>query len=165
MLSATDAAYEAIWRFIFGIDLIGRIEVWRRPPDDALPWMLTDWRRLQRSTRDALWLRVVDVPTALEGRRYGREGALTLRIVDDFCPWNDGGYRLEGSPDGAECRKVDGSPDLVMDARDLGALYLGGASAGTLARAGRVREETAGALRMADNLFRAELAPWAPFLF
>jgi hypothetical protein len=43
---------------------------------------------------------------------------------------------------------------------DLGAAYLGGVSFTTLARAGRVVEETPGALARADLLFSIDRAPY-----
>jgi predicted acetyltransferase len=55
--------------------------------------------------------------------------------------------------------RTDATPDLVMDVRDLGALYLGCISATTLARAGRVQDRT-GALTRADRLFASSATPW-----
>ena len=49
---------------------MGVTEAIKRPLDDPLPWMLADPRRLQRATRDGVWLRVVDAAAALEQRRY-----------------------------------------------------------------------------------------------
>jgi hypothetical protein len=49
--------------------------------------------------------------------------------------------------------------DLEVTVADLGALYLGGVRATTLARAGRTRELRPGALQRADDLFVWPVAP------
>ena len=49
--------------------------------------------------------------------------------------------------------------DLHLGVAEVGALYLGGISATTLAAAARVREERPGALRLADRLFAATPSP------
>ncbi|MEA3018758.1 MAG: hypothetical protein QOI47_282, partial [Actinomycetota bacterium] len=55
--------------------------------------------------------------------------------------------------------RTDAPADLATHVRDLGALYLGGVSATTLARAGRVRGD-ARALHRADLLFSSSQTPW-----
>ena len=72
-------------------------------------------------------------------------------------------YELEGGEGHASCRRTGSAPDLVLSAGDLAAAYLGAVGFTTLARAGRVGERTPGALSVADAMFRAGLAPWAPY--
>ncbi|MGH2725032.1 MAG: GNAT family N-acetyltransferase [Actinomycetota bacterium] len=165
LMAATPEAYEALWRYCLGIDLVGRIEGWKRPVDEPLPFMLAEPRRLQLGIRDGLWVRLVDVPRALEGRRYSAAGALTVEVRDPFCPWNEGTYRVEGGPDGASCARVEGEPELVAGVADLGAAFLGGVSLGRLVRAGRVQEVAPGAVARADAMLRWDPAPWSPHVF
>ncbi|MDP3766699.1 MAG: GNAT family N-acetyltransferase, partial [Dehalococcoidia bacterium] len=101
LMAATDAAYTALWRYVFGIDLMGKIQAGLRRPDEPLFWMLADPRRLIRRPFDALWLRLIDIPAALEGREYAAQGRLVLDVRDAFCPWNQGRYKLEAGPEGA----------------------------------------------------------------
>ena len=75
-------------------------------------------RRLRRRLTDAMWIRLVDVPGALARRRYRTEGALSFCVCDASCPWNQGRFRLEAGPLGAECQS-DREPDLALDAADL----------------------------------------------
>jgi predicted acetyltransferase len=93
------------------------------------------------------------------------EGRLVIEVHDSFCPWNDARYELEGSSEGAQCRRTGAGPDLSMSAADLAATYLGTVSFNTLFRAGRVEAHTSGALRKADSMFPAELKPWGPHGF
>jgi predicted acetyltransferase len=85
---------------------------------------------------------------------------VSFAIEDPFSPDNSGTYHLEAGPQGATCRRDGSDPDLALRVDDLGATYLGGVSFRTLARAGRVEEHTAGAIRRADALFATETAPW-----
>ena len=111
--------------------------------------------------QDHLWVRLVDLPAALEARRYPVEDALVVDVDDPFCPWNDGTWRLEAGPSGAEARSVSGSgADLSLGAADLGSTFLGGVSFSELARGGRVAERVAGAAARADALFACEPLPF-----
>ena len=165
LMSVTDAAHAALWRFSFDVDLMASTEAWARPVDDPLPWMLADPRRLKRTPMDGLWVRLVDVPGALSGRTYSVSGRVVLGVRDSFCAWNEGRYELEGGPEGARCRPTDAEPDVELSAADLAATYLGAVSFTTMSHAGRVEERTAGALRLADAMFATELKPWCPFSF
>lgn len=164
-MAATRAAAAALWRFCFDIDLISVTAAIKRPLDDPLPWLLADPRRLERTVRDGVWLRIVDAPTALIQRHYPEPATLTLEIRDDFCPWNHARFTLEASPDGALCRPTTQPPDLTLDASALASAYLGAVSFTTLQAAGLVDEHTPGTLRQADRLFAAARAPWTPFNF
>ena len=160
LVANTDEAHAALWSYCFGVDLMARTEASIRPVDDPLPWMLADPRRLERTMGDGLWLRLVDVQAALAGRRYAVEGSLILDVVDSFCPWNHRRYRLEGGPDGAQCRPSREPADLTLSAADLAAAYLGGAKLGTLSRAGRVRAATDKALKLTDAMLATSKQPW-----
>jgi predicted acetyltransferase len=154
-------AEAAVWEFLFGIDLVATVRAGGRPVDDPLRWRLPDPRRMRVGRlRDHLWVRVVDVAAALGARTYGVDDALVLDLVDPFRPANDGRWRVEGGTDGAVCARTDAEPDLHLGAPDLGALYLGGVAASTLANAGRVTEQTPGALPRADRFFGVQPLPW-----
>ena len=165
LMAATNAANLALWRFCFDIDLVRRTEAVKRPVDDPLPWALADPRRLQRSTRDGLWLRIVDVAAALPRRRYSESARLTLEVRDEMCPWNAGRFELEGSPDAAACRPTDAAPDLTLTVSALATAYLGAAGFTALARAGLVEERQPGALWRADRMFAVRYQPWTPYNF
>jgi len=115
---------------------------------------------------DGLWIRVVDVVAALEGRNYGLNGHGNGRVCfdlrDEFCPWNAGRWDLEVEDGRALVTRTDTEADLALDANDLAALFLGGFSATALAAAGRVMEMRPGGLAAADSLFPTTLKPWCP---
>jgi predicted acetyltransferase len=166
-LHALDGDAEgALWDYLFGIDLIGTIEASARPVDDSLRWRLADPRRIRsRKLRDFLWVRVVDVGGALSARRYGADDSLVLELTDAFRPENGGRWRLEAEAGSASCTRTGDGPDLALSAPDLGALYLGGVSVATLARAGRVRELRQQAVSRADRMFAVHPLPWCTTQF
>lgn len=165
LISDTDEAYAALWRFCLDIDLVVKVHAGNRPIDDPVLHLLADGRRLRRRVTDGMWIRLIDVPGALEGRTYRSAGALTLRVLDAVCPWNDATFRLEAGPRGATCTPTGHDPDLELGVDDLAGAYLGTASLSGPARAGRVRVLTEGALATADTLFGWAPAPWCPNVF
>ena len=127
--------------------------------------MLADPRRLQMKLEDQLWLRVLDVASALTARTYGRPGRLVLDVADPFLGLG-GRFELDADEAGAAtCKPVRRAADLEMTIADLGAVYLGGASFTALAAAGRVVERRAGALARADQLFAHHPLPWCSTFF
>jgi len=164
LVASTDSAYAGLWQFVFGVDLVTNIEARLRPVDEPLWWMLHDPRRLVREVRDALWVRILDVPATLSARRYAIEGRLVLEVRDGFCPWTAGRFELTGGPDGATCHATTAEPDLRLGIAELGAAYLGGSRFQAMGRAGRVDGDPA-ALRRADAMFTWDPLPWCPEIF
>ncbi|MEV0220215.1 GNAT family N-acetyltransferase [Streptomyces sp. NPDC050704] len=165
-LEALDpAAYAALWRLLFDIDLTSTITTYNRPVDDAFQHLVTDVRRCTIGVRDSLHLRLVDVGAALEARTYQTPLDVVFEIEDAFCPWNEGRWRLTGDAKGASCERTADAADLALSVRELGAAYLGGASLVSLAEAGRVRELHQGALAEASLGFSSIVAPWLPHGF
>ena len=165
LMATTKEATAALWRFCFDVDLYSSTEALKRPVDDPLPWMLADPRGLQRTTRDGLWLRLIDVGAALKQRLYMESGRLVFEVSDDFCSWNQGRFELEGSPEGATCRSSTSSPDLAIAVSGLASAYLGAVTFTTLAQAGLVEERTPGASLRADRMFAVRQQPWTPHNF
>lgn len=159
VMATSHVALREIWRFLFGVDLVARVETWGVPPDYPLFLMLTEPRRLRMTLGDALWLRLVDLEAALTARAYADGQPVSIEVRDSFCEWNEGVWRL---PD---AERSDGDPDLRLEAADLGSVYLGGFSFAELARAGRVEELREGGLARADALFRTDITPWCSEVF
>lgn len=164
-IATTTDALQALWEYLFGVDLVERVKGFSAPVDFPLKFMLEDMRRLRLRVHDALWLRVVDVTSALEVRTYARPGGIVFELTDDFCPWNEGRWSLEVSSTGPRVQPSTGDPDLRMTVEELGALYLGGTTFAELQRAARVEELTDGAVARADELFTTDRVPWCPEIF
>jgi predicted acetyltransferase len=164
----TPAVEAGLWQFVFDIDLVGEVSAWKRPVDEPLRWRLADQRQLRVTDMiDWLYLRILDVPAALQARGYRREGRLVLDVLpptDDLDGQPDaapGRWVLEAGPDGASCRAAHRGedPDLRLRVTDLGAIYLGGFPASVLAAAGRIEELRPGSLDQADALLVTSPAP------
>jgi predicted acetyltransferase len=155
-LATTPAAERELWRFVFGIDLIARVQG-RHDPGSPLFLMVVDPRSLNLRVSEGLWLRLVDVEGALAGRSYATDDEVVLDVSDEFCPWNAARWRV-----GSEIARTDDAADLELDVADLASVYLGAFSFTRLAAAERVRELKDGALARADALFRTERPPYCP---
>ena len=160
------AAERAVWEWIFRVDLVSRVKAWRGSPTHPLMLQLTEPRRLGMIVREGVWLRILDVAAALEGRRYAGPSAISFDLTDEFYPSNAGRLRLDAAGDGsASVTPFTGSPDLTLDISDLAAVYLGAFSFADLARAGRVGECRPGAVGDADRLFATGVTPWCSTMF
>lgn len=152
-------AEAALWTFLASIDLTTRIVCRNRPADDGLRLRVSDVHAVQRRAQSPVYVRLVDLPTALEARGYEGADALVFEIDDPLRPANAGRWRLEANPDGAACARTDDPADVSMDAQTLGAAYLGGVGFAQLAGAGRVTAHTPTAVARAHRLFTTARAP------
>jgi predicted acetyltransferase len=138
LVALTPAAYLRLWRFLADLDLSDSVEWDRAPVDDPISWALADpW--LVRVTRltEALWVRLLDVPTALAARPWGRDGEVVVEVADPL-GHAAGRFRVVSRDGAAEVQATGADADVRLDADTLGALYLGGVRAETLRRAGRL---------------------------
>jgi predicted acetyltransferase len=133
--------------------------------DSPLYLMLLEPRRLRATFSDGLWLRVVDVRSALEGRGFAADGEITLEIRDELCSWNEGRWSVVARDGRAEVSRSEREADLALDVSTLGAAYLGAFTFAQLQRAGRVAAASSDAVVRADALFRTDVAPYCPEIF
>jgi predicted acetyltransferase len=164
VLDFTAAGQEAtsdLWRFLLDIDLIEEVTVYMRPMDDPLEAMLVDLFAVRTELDDELWVRVLDVPTALAGRTYGAADPVVIEIVDPLLPTNSGRYLI--SPQGTE--RTGAPAALTMTVETLGMIYLGTWRPSALASIGRLTATDPGALPAADRLFATDRPAWCGSLF
>ena len=164
-VSVTDTAHATMWRFILNFDLVGKITAENRPSDDPLWWMLSDPRRLIRKSHDSLWIRLLDIPKALEARTYNADGRLKIGLVSESQPAVAGTYVLEIDDSKASVKKTTDKPDVIMTPADLSAIYLGGVAPGPLVEAGRIDAVTTGSLAKLHGMFSTDSAPWCAHYF
>ena len=160
LVASTNEGYLELWQFLAAIDLVERITWEEAPLDDPLTWALADPRCIDSSdSRDMLWLRILDTPTALEARRYPVDGRLVLEVLDPL-GLTAGTYALDVSGGEAAVERVETGrdPDLTLDVSALSSIYLGAVCPVTLAAAGRIREHSQGAALRARQLFAVERA-------
>ena len=160
-LATTPTAERDLWGYLLSIDWKSTVRAYLLPPDHALFLLLATPRRLRYRMGDGLWVRLVDVGAALSGRAYSADGAVVFDVHDEFCPWNEGRWKLEGGT----AARTEEDADIALSAQSLGSAYLGGVPFTALARAGRAEELKDGALMRADGLFRWDRHPWCPEIF
>ena len=175
LVSADPAAGTLLWADLLGRDLTTEFSIRRRPVDDPLLYQLADPRRARPRLKDALWVRITDVPGALAGRRYSCPVDVVIEVRDDLLPSNAGRWRLTTAAGTAEdgygleasCAPATASrpADVTLDATELGAAYLGGTRLGALAGAGLVTERRPGAVRRLSAAMSWDPAPWCPVAF
>lgn len=175
MVAADAAASAALSTDLLSRDLTTEFRLRGRPVDDPLLYQLADPRRARPRLKDALWVRITDVPGALVRRRYSAPADLVLEVRDDLLPANAGRWRLtvddsSGLGDGgsglsATCVPSAADPDVLLDITELGAAYLGGTTLGALAAAGLVTEGRSGAVRQLSTALSWDPAPWCPVNF
>ncbi|MFF7469776.1 GNAT family N-acetyltransferase [Streptomyces sp. NPDC008092] len=158
-IGTDDAVFTDLARFVLGHDLVSQVVFKHVPPGHPLRWQFADFRAGEVSgDTDWLWVRLLDVPRALTARGWCADGELVLDIDDPFLG-EHGRYLLTVRDGKADCVPTDRRPDLSLDVRDLGSLYLGGTAPSTLVRAGHVRAHRPDAAALADALFRADRPP------
>lgn len=154
--AATADAHIAMWRALLGLDLMEKV-VYGTHPADPLPYVLTD-PRLARTTEfaDDLWLRIMDIPTALEARTYQSELSAVLEVSDGFR--SDGGRFAVQIRDGrARCTPTDAPADVQMELDVLGSLYLGAHRASSFAAANRLHSKDSDLTRRIDAAFVSDV--------
>jgi len=153
-------AEQALWQWLLSMDLVRTVAGRRGPVPHPLQHMLLEPRRLALTVTDGLWLRILDLPAALEARGYVGSGSLVLDVTDDLFEANAGGWELRVADGRAAVSRSDSAADVELDIAALAAAYLGGFRFSDLAVAGQVRECQAGALERADSLFTPPRSPW-----
>lgn len=158
LMAADIEAHLAVWSFLTNIDLFPHVVQEIAPVDDPLILLAGDPRRIQRNIGDALYLRVLDVPAALEARTWEADGTLVLGISDAM-GFTDGVFRLAVEDGTAAVEETKDAPQVIMDIREFGSIYLGGFGAAALGRAGQIAGDEA-AIQLADRLFRTHQPPF-----
>jgi len=168
LLAATDEAYTALWHFFLSMDLIGTIRAGELSVDEPLWWMLADQRAATITVRDHQYVRILDVAAALSARRYDAVDDVVLE-VDDPLGIASGTFALHTAADGSATVDAVDAADAVdtalrvrLGVAELSALLLGGVSALTLARAGRLRTDDPARLARA---FRGTVTPSLGFWY
>ncbi|WP_448629789.1 GNAT family N-acetyltransferase [Cellulomonas soli] len=167
-VAALDApAAHALWSRLLDLDHMATVETGMLAPDDAVLSMLVDSRAAQRRLTDNVWVRLVDVPAALRGRRYAGDVDVTLAVRDGRLSQNTATWRLRADAfgDHVQVERTHEPAALAMDVRELGAAYLGGRTLTALAAAGLVEVREPAALGAASAAFSWPVAPVSSWVF
>ena len=99
-----------LWRYLLDIDWAARTTASLLPVDHPLWWLLATPRHMRPRVGDGLWVRLVDVGEALSARAYAADGAVVFDVIDEFCPWNAGRWRVARRAGEADDRRAAAPP-------------------------------------------------------
>ena len=163
LFAADPSALAGLWRYLLDHDLTAKVVAPHRPVDDPVFDLLAGRRRAKATIEDSLWIRIMDVKRALEGRRYSASAATVLALHDPI----DGSltrWQLDLSPEGASVTPASAEPEVTMDLEDLGGGLMGWSRFRDLGRAGRLEGEPEVLARL-DAAFSWSPSPWSPEVF
>lgn len=135
--------------------------------DDPLVLLAHDVRRLRLQSRDHLWLRILDVPAALEARTYRADVDMTIAVDDELIAENSYLWRFTVSDGVAHVSRAerDATADVRLRIQELSSAYLGGVSIDALATAGLVHDIQPGSVAALSQAMRSPHSPRSTFLF
>jgi predicted acetyltransferase len=165
--AATASAERRLFTVVTDLDLMSKVKARNIAPDDPLVLLVNDVRGAHFAMRDNVWVRVLDIPHALEARAYAADLDLTIAVTDEQLPANSGVWRVRiagGAAHVARETSAEVLADVSMSVQELGAAYLGGITFSSLANAGLVSgsPESVAALSAA---FAWHLKPVSPLSF
>jgi len=138
LVALTAEVYLRLWRYLAEFDLVHRVRWSQAPTHDPLEWALVEpHARKVTKIDDFLWVRVLDVPTALAARPWGTDGSVVLE-VDDPQGHAAGRWRVQVQDGRASVSRTDATSDARLTAETLGSLYLGGVTVPALSAGGRL---------------------------
>ena len=71
LMGADGDARLSLWSLLCSIDLFPNVEAENQPPDLELVWQVANPRLIRRRPIDGMYVRLLDIPAALEARRAG----------------------------------------------------------------------------------------------
>jgi GNAT superfamily N-acetyltransferase len=161
------AARLALLRRLVDFDLIGTIKVGAVGVDDPLlRWVGGPRGTSDVATFDSLWVRLVDLPEALQDRAWSAPCDVVVAVADTAAPWNDGTWRIQVDQAGdATVQRTTAEADVSLSVEALGSAYLGGGNLVALQRAGLVAERRKGSVAELWRAMRTDVAPTAAIGF
>jgi GNAT superfamily N-acetyltransferase len=152
----------ALLRRLVEFDLMGTVKIGTVGVDDPLLlWVGGPRATSDLATYDSLWVRLVDLPEALQDRAWSAPCDLVMEVTDTAAPWNDGRWRVRAGAGDATLEPTTAEPDLRLGVEALGAAYLGGGNLVALQRAGLVAERREGAVAELWRAMRTDVSPTA----
>jgi GNAT superfamily N-acetyltransferase len=161
------AARLVLLRRLLDLDLIGSVAVRAIGVEDPIVlWAGGPRATTDVGTYDSLWIRLVDLPAALEQRSWAAACDVVVEVTDRTAPWNEGTWRIRADASGtATVERIDAEAEVRLGSEALGSAYLGGGNLVALHRAGLVSERRRGAVAELWRGMRADVAPGAAFMF
>lgn len=161
LVALTPDAYSGLLGFLARHDLVQSFE-WLAPEDEPLASLIAEPETLRVDWKPSFMLRVVDLPPAMAARPAVVEGPLrlTLRVLDDDAPWNDGVWEIEREGGACSVRRGASEPGLTTDAATFAQLYNGFLSPAAALAGGAIEVDGPRSLALATRLFAVQARPY-----
>lgn len=153
-------AHLALGTRLTDLDLMAKTTCWVAADDPLALWQ-PSLRTLGGGMSDDLWLRIVDLPSAVAERGHASGIDLVIDVSDEIIGENAGCWRWTARDGAGEltAQEDQGDADISLDIVDLGGVWLGGQTLGARAAAGYVVEHRAGAVAELDAALRTPTLP------
>lgn len=161
LIAVEPTAYKVLWQHLLTQSLSAKLTYGFGAVDEPLMQLVSTPTALDRRVSESLWIRITDVPRALQQRKYAVDVDVVLDVTDELIPANTGRFRLTSN----SCERTDAPADLSLSVTELGAAYLGGRALAEFATTGRVVEHTPGQLTATTMAFGWPLAPVSVEIF
>ncbi|XBH22404.1 GNAT family N-acetyltransferase [Jonesiaceae bacterium BS-20] len=166
------AAAHRLWSTLINFDLSSVVIPYMLATDDPIINLLVNNREVNQTIVDNMWVRIIDLPTALAGRQYSADLDIVIEVTDRDITENAGRWRISaqafGGPSGTAKPVIERSTEpaqITLDISHLGAVYLGAGSLTAFAGAGSVTAADPRALAQASASFAWPNAPVATWMF
>lgn len=159
--AVTAAAERRLWSVLSNLDLMGSTTVASVALDSPVFHLLEDVRGAVATMRDQVWVRILDVRTALAARSYLKDVDVVIDLHDSRIAANSHAWRFTVREGRATVERAarEAPIDVRMAIQELSVAYLGGVTIDALAQAGLIEEIRAGAVADLSDAFRSRLAP------
>ena len=160
LVALTSDAYLGLYQHLLTHDIAARIYV-NAPLADPFPDLVVDPRQVEVQRAEGAMVRIVDVEHALMMRSYAGSGdaSLTMRVIDDTAPWNDGVWRVATADGRLHAERANGEADIELSVNFLAPLFTGWINPETAARTGMISVRREEALEQAAQLFTVTHPP------
>ncbi len=132
-------------------------------PHDPILTLFADSEKLQIRQGPAVLLRIVDFEAAMRARPAARNddaAELTLRLVDESAPWNDGIWRIGVAEGRTWAERATGEAEIALSGRAMAPLFNGYLSPSIAAWSGLIEAKNDDALDRAARIFAVRRPPY-----
>jgi predicted acetyltransferase len=162
LIATTRDAYLNLLGFFGRHDIHHEISIYVSPHD---PWLalFADSEKLSIRQGPAVLLRVVDFEAAMRARPAARsddDAEVTLRLLDDSAPWNEGVWRVGAAEGKTWAERAGGEAEITLPARALGPLFNGYVSPAVAAWSGLLEATSEDALTRVARIFAVRCLPY-----
>jgi hypothetical protein len=157
------AAQLALLRRLVDFDLIGTVKIGTVGVDDPmLHWVGGPRSTTDIATYDSLWVRLVDLPEALQSRFWSAPCDVVVEVADTRAPWNHGNWRIHVDDAGeVAVQRTTTESDMRLPVEALGSAFLGGGNLLAQHHAGLVAERRQGSVAELWRAMRTATLPTA----